>query len=235
MHPSGYAVRVFSVPEVQAVRALTGKGQASAAPRPVGEGEVGEGRVGEGKARDARSRVHRAARVAMAVIFEATTERVKRPRRRRSEQARVGLSLRRACPGPREAGPHLEGGGSCAGSPRSATVPPMLDRSLVVVRAREPLLHWLRSLPDPEDESTTLETLNEDPSAYLVPVYDDDEERDDILRQAYDIIFEDQLAGWWTAEADWPQERTFEMFQAWFDVEWHSTVEDLVDAPIRDE
>lgn len=111
----------------------------------------------------------------------------------------------------------------------------MLNRSLLIVHVRQPFLDWLQGLPDPVSDPVTLDTANEDASAYLVPGYDDDEERDSLLRQGYEVIFEDQLAGWWTDEAQWPRDRSFETFQAWFDVSWHSTIEDLVDGPLEDE
>jgi hypothetical protein len=111
----------------------------------------------------------------------------------------------------------------------------MLNRSLLLVRAKQPFLDWLRSLPDPVDDSTTLEFVHEGGSAYLLPEYEDDKRRDVLLRQGFRMIFEDQLAGWWTAEADWPRTRTLPVFLEWFDLEWHSLVADLVDGPLLDE
>ena len=42
-----------------------------------------------------------------------------------------------------------------------------INRSLLVVRAKEPFLHWVNSLPDPAD--VTLEEVNSDQSAFLLP------------------------------------------------------------------
>jgi len=39
-----------------------------------------------------------------------------------------------------------------------------IDRSILTVRAKEPFLHWLHSLPDPA--RYTLEEVNYDRSAY---------------------------------------------------------------------
>jgi hypothetical protein len=111
----------------------------------------------------------------------------------------------------------------------------MLNRSLLVVRAKQPLLDWLRSLPDPEDNSTTLEVINADASAYLLPSYDDDRDQHALLRSVFRPVFDDQLAGWWTDETHWPKKRTFTVFLEWFDLEWHSVIEDLVAAPLIDE
>lgn len=81
----------------------------------------------------------------------------------------------------------------------------MVNRGLVIVLAKEPFREWLQSLPDPCDMS--LEEINEDSTAYLVPEFEDDKERDRVLKKFYEMIFEDQLACWWTSEKDWPQQR----------------------------
>ena len=111
----------------------------------------------------------------------------------------------------------------------------MLNRSMLVVKAREPFLRWLKSLPDPVRDDLTLEEVNEDGTAFLLPEWEDDQERNRVLRECYRFIFEEQLSGWWTRESDWPKKRTFQVFQSWFDVEMHSVVEDLVDGPLFDD
>lgn len=109
----------------------------------------------------------------------------------------------------------------------------MLNRSLVTVKAKEPLRQWLLSLPDPCDHS--LEQINEDPAAYLLPVYEDDNHRDRIIKKFFVLIFEYQLAEWWTREEDWPAKRDFRTFKQWFDYEFHSVIDDLVNAPLLDD
>ena len=111
----------------------------------------------------------------------------------------------------------------------------MINRCAITVRARESFLDWLNALPDPVSGDTTLEEVNSELHVYLLPDYGYDDEREGLLAQFHDIIFERELDGWWTDETDWPQERNLEMFTQWFDVEFHSIVEDLVDAPLIDE
>ncbi len=107
----------------------------------------------------------------------------------------------------------------------------MVNRSVVIVKAKEPFVRWLKSLPDPMD--TSLEEINEDATAYLLPDYSHDDEQDEILRRYYPAIFDEQLDGWWTEERDWPPKRTYSLFTQWFDIEFHSLVIDLVDAPLE--
>ncbi|MFC2079307.1 hypothetical protein ACFLSZ_04935 [Candidatus Bipolaricaulota bacterium] len=109
----------------------------------------------------------------------------------------------------------------------------MLNRCVVTVRAKEPFLRWMRSLSDVE--SVSLDEINLETTAYLLPDYGDDEERQLLLVQFYDLIFEDQLAGWWTEKADWPEKRDLVMFTRWFSVDFHSILIDLVDGVLRDE
>jgi hypothetical protein len=107
----------------------------------------------------------------------------------------------------------------------------MLNRAVLIVRPKQPYLDWAAALddsdvpPDAEGERTV----------YLIPSYEDDEEAWEILEEVYEEVFENELYGWHTDPAAWPQERDFETFQEWFDIEMHSVVEDLCDYEIVDE
>ncbi|MBS3820106.1 hypothetical protein KGY73_11480 [bacterium] len=105
-----------------------------------------------------------------------------------------------------------------------------INRSLLIVRAKEPFLRWLNSLPDPG--KCTLERVNYDQSAYLLPEYEDDRDTEKLLRKYFKQIFEEQLNGWWTDPEAWPSKRGLKTFKQWFDVEFHSMVFDLVNERI---
>ena len=105
-----------------------------------------------------------------------------------------------------------------------------INRSLLVVRAKEPFLDWVNSLPDPAD--VTLEDLNNDRSAFLLPEYEEDRRKDYLLRKYFKEIFEEELNSWWMDQDDWPSQRDLKTFKKWFEVEFHSIVFDLVDKPI---
>jgi len=68
-----------------------------------------------------------------------------------------------------------------------------------------------------------------------LPDYEDGDERQHLLAQYYDLIFEDQLAGWWTEEGDWPEKRDLMTFTRSFSVDFHSIAIDLVDDLLRGE
>ena len=109
----------------------------------------------------------------------------------------------------------------------------MLNRSALIVKKKEPFRQWINSLPDSDD--FTLEELNEDSTVYLLPDYDDDNQRDRILKKIYKDIFEEQLESWWLDEKDWPVKRDLRTFKLWFHVEFHSMIVDLVGTDLIDE
>lgn len=106
-----------------------------------------------------------------------------------------------------------------------------INRSIIIVRAKEPFLVWLNSLPDPEN--LTLDEVNRDQTVFLLPEYEDDHEKEKLLKRYFKQIFEEKLNGWWQDPDVWPSKRGLKAFKEWFDVEFHSLVFDLVDKPIQ--
>ena len=103
----------------------------------------------------------------------------------------------------------------------------MLNRSLAILKPKQPFFEWL---PDPTQ--LTAEEFCEDAAVYLIPDFEEDEEKESIVRKFYGALFEEVLLGWWTNEEDWPQERSIEMFHDWFTLELHSLVLDLASGPL---
>lgn len=81
----------------------------------------------------------------------------------------------------------------------------------------------------------TLEQVNDEPQIYLLPQYDMVDEQEELLIDCSEHLFANQLAGWWTDVSDWPSNRNFKTFNQWFDVEFHSVIEDLVKTPLIDD
>ncbi|HEY6247433.1 MAG TPA: hypothetical protein VIX17_26020 [Pyrinomonadaceae bacterium] len=107
-----------------------------------------------------------------------------------------------------------------------------INRSLIIVKAKQPFLDWLHSL-DPEDDHE-LDDINSEPTAYLIPEYETPEEQEDIIKWCADFVFEYELWSWYTDEDMWPVGRDAAMFKEWFDVEFHSIVQDVVgDIPLK--
>ena len=106
-----------------------------------------------------------------------------------------------------------------------------IDRSLIVVKPKQPFLDWVQSVH--YAEGLTLERVRDDASAYLIPELWNNDERPDILEWCYEDVFEAELGSWYTDPAVWPQARDLKMFLELFDIEFHSGVCDLVDDPIN--
>ena len=103
-----------------------------------------------------------------------------------------------------------------------------LNRSAVVVTPKQPFLDWLHAT-DPTSADITLPELTEDPTIYLIPECDSDDDLANVLRDLCEEIFEEQLAGWYTDESVWPRDRSFDVFRRWFDHQHHSVLIDLCD------
>jgi hypothetical protein len=107
----------------------------------------------------------------------------------------------------------------------------VINRTAAVVRPRQPLVDWINSQPDSVDEPVSLEEAREDPTVFLLPDFDLDQEAWSYVEELSRDIFEIELMAWYDDEATWPRRRDYQTFREWFDVEIHTTVID----PYEDE
>ena len=71
---------------------------------------------------------------------------------------------------------------------------------------------------------------------YLIPAYDETDKYEKFVRKHCTEIFEHELNGWYTDPAMWPQDRSWKVFQEWFDYEIQTMVLDMVpDKPLEHE
>jgi hypothetical protein len=98
-----------------------------------------------------------------------------------------------------------------------------INRSAVLVRPRQPYLDWADALADGLDYPRDMER-----TVYLLPDFIDATHAQEVLRHYYDLIFEEELEAWMTDPALWPEDRGYETFLEWFEVEQGSVVMDLV-------
>jgi hypothetical protein len=107
-----------------------------------------------------------------------------------------------------------------------------INRSLIIVKAKQPFVDWLHTI-DPEDDSD-LEDINDEPTAYLIPEYEMDDEQQTLIDWCAEFVFEYELWSWCTDEDMWPTARDAATFRDWFDVKFHSIVNDVVaDIPLK--
>lgn len=107
----------------------------------------------------------------------------------------------------------------------------------MLLRYKSPWLKWLTDHQLVDADELTLEALNAERTAYLIP--DRAAAADETVRQwvelNYQPLFEHELGGWCDSPEQWPEERSLEQFDDWFDVECHSVVLDTLDEPIIEE
>ncbi|MCP9758978.1 VacJ [Aquitalea sp. S1-19] len=110
-----------------------------------------------------------------------------------------------------------------------------VNRSLVLLKPRQPFLDWLCALPGSQPEEVSLKALRASANALLIPPADDMDMVAGFMSDRLSMLFEAELADWCADETLWPQQRDITLFQAWFDVEIHPIVTDLVDEALERE
>ncbi len=105
-----------------------------------------------------------------------------------------------------------------------------VNRSLVIFKAREPFRDWVASLPG--KHKITIRDINSGCKAYLVQEFEDNQQREAILHPLYEDIFIEQLFQWCIDDVKWPRNRTFALFNRWFEPEFYPIVEDTAGSDI---
>jgi hypothetical protein len=114
----------------------------------------------------------------------------------------------------------------------------MINRGAILLRYKEPAVRWIHEAdPCPDEVPMTLEEVNRERIVYLVS--EDDADGDDAVeswvRLNFELLFENELEGWYTDPDLWPQDRSYELFREWFSVECHSMLVDTVDDVLIDD
>lgn len=106
-----------------------------------------------------------------------------------------------------------------------------VDRSVAVIKPKEPFLQWLNSVPG-NDMDLSLDSLRTDCTVILLPEFTDPEEGVSHVDEMYEQLFKMELASWYEDESLWPKDLSLKAFWEWFDVEIHATVIDSVEGDI---
>ena len=108
-----------------------------------------------------------------------------------------------------------------------------VNRSVAVVRPREPYVKWATSVD--ADVKDFEEDARAHVSVYLIPPDPKEEQEAAPMSQWFAQIFESELEGWYLDEESWPQQRDLKTFQEWFEVAVTSVVTDLVEGAVLHE
>jgi len=102
-----------------------------------------------------------------------------------------------------------------------------INRAVIVLKPKAPFVDWVNRTED-GDLTFTLDEVRRDCTAYLIPEVAGDRDLEQFLRRNYSFLFECELASCLQDETRWPKKRDFNAFLAWFEVEFHSLIIDLV-------
>ena len=103
----------------------------------------------------------------------------------------------------------------------------LIDQGVAVIKPKQPMVDWVKGAV-PLDRPLSLEEQQQDCTAILVPDLGSHKAVLDYLEPFKSALFEMELEQWERDHSAWPEDTTAEMFDAWFAVEVHSMVWDLV-------
>jgi hypothetical protein len=109
-----------------------------------------------------------------------------------------------------------------------------INRSAIVVTPGQLFLDWLHRV-DPTSVHLTLADVRQEPTIYLLPECESEEQGLEYLREIVSVIFEEQLNDWYREPSAWPTERDLRAFRRWFECSFHSMIVDLCDDPLEHE
>ncbi len=111
----------------------------------------------------------------------------------------------------------------------------VLNRSAVMVKPREPYLRWAKQDDTTGVAEAVFENMRSVPTVHLIAESETGHDLPDLIREAWPDVFEAMLEGWLTDPEMWPQNRTWEMFEEWFEVQICESVHDLVEGEPLDD
>jgi len=106
-----------------------------------------------------------------------------------------------------------------------------INRTGIVVRPGQSFLDWLHRA-DPTSNELSLEDLRREPTVYLLPECENEEEAREYLEEVCGQIFEEQLDSLYRVPSAWPNRRDLDAFDRWFEWSFHPRVVDLSYNPL---
>ena len=101
----------------------------------------------------------------------------------------------------------------------------MVNRNSFLVKPRQPYVDWINA--QPEQDPVSLAEIHQDCTVFLIPEMFNEEDAREYIQVFKLEIFAFELDSWYRDPAIWPQKRTPEMFDDWFELEYNSMIVDL--------
>lgn len=104
----------------------------------------------------------------------------------------------------------------------------VLNRVVVVVLPKAPLIDWLNQASLGGRPPVSLEAARADPNTFLIPTHSDEFEAPGAqwLEDNWETLFERVLRDWSEDTTRWPHARTKALFEQWCEVKTYSVVFD---------
>ena len=108
----------------------------------------------------------------------------------------------------------------------------LINRDLLIITPKKACIDWVNTaFPDDPVYSPNMD--DDFGSAYLTPEFESREEALQWLKKSWNIWFETLLIEWCVEPDLWPQNRTWEMLNDFFDIRYQSLVFDTLPLPIE--
>ena len=102
----------------------------------------------------------------------------------------------------------------------------LINKAAITVIPKEPFIKWVQST-HPKAEETSAESIGAYSQVYLVDASEDGDDPEKLIKRNFKVIFEEELAGWYTDEETWPKKMDLRVFKQWFHVKVHEIVVDI--------
>lgn len=109
-----------------------------------------------------------------------------------------------------------------------------VERSVVIIKPKQPFLEWLHQTFDDIKEQLTLDSIRIDCNSYLIPEVNEIEDGINIVDDRFSEFFALELSSWTDDENLWPKDISLKTFWEYFDIEIHPTLIDLADTNEED-
>lgn len=106
--------------------------------------------------------------------------------------------------------------------------PGFINRNAILVKPKQPFWDWLKTTDSSFEQPTPTEHV-----IYLIAEKESNKATSSWLKKNFDQIFSSELAGWVKIKSVWPKKRTYQMFNDFFEVEYHSMLMDLEKSPVH--
>ncbi len=107
------------------------------------------------------------------------------------------------------------------------------NRLLVLLHPREPFLLWAQQFKEPGEPPAELEAAVKQPVPFMVPLLDDQAAVWDWVRENYPLLFDTALWSWVPERTSWPEDRGWDTFEGWFELEFLGAPWDIVAEPLH--